>query len=438
MHQRTYEAREVLRILGVKPHVLRYWEQSLPLIRPRRNESGYRVWNGSQLRMLLRIRHLVVERGMSVAAAGHEILHEAQPGTADTKARLEALRSRLITLLLYNRAAGDRERSAAIRRNTGTGHEASSGQSSNHAVSSFSFPLAGEAITVTPLIPSRRERPTPRDSWGPRDDRTFREREVLPNAGGGETSGVVYVPISHLFVTTAPLETARTLRSIIHERTEPTAERPVIIPVPTGALAEYQAVFHEEADHTGGGCRLLPVFPVTSGSARWWSPRMSILIALATDASLEQWLDSRRVTAAYLWAPEDPSLPAVLSEEWKQAAADHQYGIALAVQSRGSGVRLPDATVLHLPTWRPALTDTLAVGRWRMGRAHPEELAVESRVHLDGRWNGEWRFDVWQRDVLELSPSEITIAPSSAPVPWYGPSWTAEISRIWPNLERTP
>ncbi|MFW5827813.1 MAG: MerR family transcriptional regulator, partial [Alkalispirochaeta sp.] len=40
MHQRTYEAREVLRILGVKPHVLRYWEQSLPLIRPGRNESG--------------------------------------------------------------------------------------------------------------------------------------------------------------------------------------------------------------------------------------------------------------------------------------------------------------------------------------------------------------------------------------------------------------
>jgi DNA-binding transcriptional MerR regulator len=120
--RRSYEVQEVLRLLGVKAHVLRYWEQSLPLIRSRRNEAGHRVWSAAQVRMLLRIRHLVLRRGMSVAAAGNAILYEAEPGPADTKARLESLRAGLITLLLRSRAelarasrsAPERERPAAV------------------------------------------------------------------------------------------------------------------------------------------------------------------------------------------------------------------------------------------------------------------------------------------------------------------------------------
>ncbi|MEX2444370.1 MAG: MerR family transcriptional regulator [Alkalispirochaeta sp.] len=422
MHRRTYEAREVLRLLGVKPHVLRYWEQSLPIIRPRRNESGYRVWNGSQLRMLLRIRHLVVERGMSVAAAGNEILHEAEPGTADTKARLEALRSRLITLLLYNRAAADRERGITSARGTVTGT----------VEQPLAFPLCGEALTVTPLIPARRERretaPSTRGRWI-----ADSERDAPDSA-----PPVVHVPLSHLSITSAPRETARILRSMLRRRVRPAAGDAVIVPAPAAAMDEYRDVFAEErreAENSPSRYRLLPIFPVTSGSVRWWSPRMSLFIALATDAQVERWLEARRITTAYIWAPEDPSLPAAVSSQWSAAAASHAQGVAIAVQPRRRGVRLPEATVLHLPTWRPALAETLVAGRWRMGRAQPDSLVSEPSNSGDGAWTGGWRFDLWQRDLLELAPPRIKLPPPTGPVPWYGEDWRNDVTRIWRDLE---
>ncbi|MFW5695373.1 MAG: hypothetical protein ACOCYB_09390, partial [Alkalispirochaeta sp.] len=206
--------------------------------------------------------------------------------------------------------------------------------------------------------------------------------------------------------------------------------------------------------------RLLPISPVASGTTRWWSPRMSLLIAVATDVALERWLDARGITTAYIWAPEDPSLPATVSAEWSAAAAAHAQGVAIAVQPRRRGVRLPDATVWYLPSGRPGLVDTLAVGRWRMGRARPDTLALETQA-LDsagwdsagpaspggdtpalrtaadehGRWQGGWRFDLWQRDLLELAPPRITLPPPEGPVPWYGAGWREEVSRVWPHLE---
>lgn len=420
MHRRTYEAREVLRLLGVKPHVLRYWEQSLPIIRPRRNESGYRVWNGSQLRMLLRIRYLVVERGMSVAAAGNEILHEAEPGTADTKARLEALRSRLITLLLYNRAAGDREIAAASARHGDP----------PHAEPARSFPLSGDSMTVAPLIPARGEREKPASAaWG-------RRIAAAPARDEHPATGIVHIPISHLFVSDAPRKTARVLRSLLRHRLAGAGEAPVIVPAPVAAVEQYREICAQEvgsADHGPQPWRVLPVYPVSLGAARWWSPRMSLFIALATDTDLESWEQAHGVSTAYVWAPDDPSVPASVSAAWAAAAAAHPQGLAIAVQQRKWGTRLPEAMLLHLPTWRPALVDTLAAGRWTLGRVHPQSLVNETSSQVNGGW--EWRFDLWQRDLLELAPPWVTLPPPRGPVPWYGEGWRREVTRIWPAVE---
>ena len=431
MHRRTYEAREVLRLLGVKPHVLRYWEQSLPIIRPRRNESGYRVWNGSQLRMLLRIRHLVVERGMSVAAAGNEILHEAEPGTADTKARLEALRSRLITLLLYNRAAGDRENAAASARRG----DPPKGEPDR------SFPVSGDSMTVAPLIPARRGR----EETAAADRRRRIARSPAVRGRRIETSlpsderpapDIVHIPISHLFESGAPRETAFLLRALLRHRLVAAAEAPVVVPAPVAAVEEYRAICAAEvgnAEHGPQPWRVLPVYPVSFGATRWWSPRMSLLIALATDADLESWAQAQVVSTAYIWAPDDPSVPATVSAAWAAAAAAHPQGLAIAVQQRKSGTRLPEATLLHLPTWRPVLVDTLAAGRWTLGRVHPQSLVTESPSQMTGGW--EWRFDLWQRDLLELTPPWAMLPPPSGPVPWYGEGWRREVARIWPAVE---
>jgi hypothetical protein len=373
--------------------------------------------------MLLRIRHLVVERGMAVAAAGNEILHEAEPGTADTKARLEALRSRLITLLLYNRAAGAGEPGVGDERRV----------SSAATESALSFPLVGDSLTVTPLIPSRR---TPRQESPV--NATPREIEFHYDSVESRPR-IVHVPLSHLFVTSKPRETARTLRSILEKRLRVGDDDGIIIPAPAGAMEQYHDVFSSELEESEDGVsrvRVIPVFPVVSGSVRWWSPRMSLFIALATDAELERWMIARGVSTAYLWAPEDPSLPETVSGVWAAAAAAHPQGMAVAVEHRRKGIRLPDATVLNLPSWRPALSDILAVGRWRMGRARPEALATEVSPDSSGGWNGGWRFDLWQRDLLALAPPRVVLQPPRGPVPWYGEDWREEVAHIWGDLER--
>jgi hypothetical protein len=364
---------------------------------------------------------------MSVAAAGNEILHEAEPGTADTKARLEALRSRLITLLLYNRAAGDRA----------TGDRERAGATERRAVfpeteSSLSFPLNGDALTVTPLIPSR-HRPRPIAPIGREPGATD-----FPHDSGESCSRIVHVPLSHLFVTSNPRETARTLRAILRRRLGLEHEDSVIVPAPAAAMEYYQEVFsgdlEDSADGTGR-VRLIPVFPVSSGTARWWSPRMSLFIALATDADLERWLIAQELSIAYLWAPEDPSLPRTVSAAWGAAAAAHPQGMAIAVEHRRRGMRLPEATVLNMATWRPALSDILSAGRWRMGRAHPQALTLAAPPDSSVAWNGGWRFDLWQRDLLALAPPRIVLPQPQGPVPWYGNDWRDEVARVWRDLE---
>jgi hypothetical protein len=40
---------EVAKLLGVKPHVLRYWESEFPSLKPRKNPSGQRLYAKTDL-----------------------------------------------------------------------------------------------------------------------------------------------------------------------------------------------------------------------------------------------------------------------------------------------------------------------------------------------------------------------------------------------------
>ena len=94
----TYQIGDVERLLGVKAHVLRYWEKEIPLIQPIKDNGGRRAYSGRDLRVLLRLRHLLYERGYTIHGARDQLLRESSGSAQDLRARLQSVRSELLRI----------------------------------------------------------------------------------------------------------------------------------------------------------------------------------------------------------------------------------------------------------------------------------------------------------------------------------------------------
>ena len=64
-----YKIGEVSQIVGVKPHVLRYWETEFPMIKPYKKDSKQRLYRKRDLRLLLMIKKLLQEDMYTIAGA---------------------------------------------------------------------------------------------------------------------------------------------------------------------------------------------------------------------------------------------------------------------------------------------------------------------------------------------------------------------------------
>lgn len=93
---RAYSIGELERLLGEKAHVLRYWEQAIPLLAPRRSESGRREYSEAEVLLFLRVKHLVRKRGMSAEAARDILVLEASGPRQDLRALAFEIRSLLV------------------------------------------------------------------------------------------------------------------------------------------------------------------------------------------------------------------------------------------------------------------------------------------------------------------------------------------------------
>ena len=67
---------EVADLVGVKQHVLRYWETQFSMLRPRKNRAGNRMYRPDEIKMLLRIRELLYDRRYTIAGARRTLLDE--------------------------------------------------------------------------------------------------------------------------------------------------------------------------------------------------------------------------------------------------------------------------------------------------------------------------------------------------------------------------
>jgi DNA-binding transcriptional MerR regulator len=72
---------EVCDIVGVQPHVLRYWESEFPMLQPQKNRAGQRTYRRKDVEMALRIRELLYEEGFTIAGAKRKLLGEGRGGS---------------------------------------------------------------------------------------------------------------------------------------------------------------------------------------------------------------------------------------------------------------------------------------------------------------------------------------------------------------------
>lgn len=67
--KKYYRIGEASQILGVKPHVLRYWETEFPEIRPVKGKSKHRHYSQEDMETLRFIKQLLYEEGYTIKGA---------------------------------------------------------------------------------------------------------------------------------------------------------------------------------------------------------------------------------------------------------------------------------------------------------------------------------------------------------------------------------
>ena len=97
---RLFSIGEICRLLGVKPHVLRYWEQEFEMVSPRKDRNGKRQYTNNDLNTLFRIKHLLHEEKYTIDGARQKLWSELSQDNVDVKASVQALRETLVNLSL--------------------------------------------------------------------------------------------------------------------------------------------------------------------------------------------------------------------------------------------------------------------------------------------------------------------------------------------------
>ncbi len=84
-----YRIGEVSQIVGVQPHVLRYWESEFRTIRPQKSRKGQRVYSRKDVEKLLRVKDLLKNQGFTIAGARRQLSRPSveDPQPEDTAAK---------------------------------------------------------------------------------------------------------------------------------------------------------------------------------------------------------------------------------------------------------------------------------------------------------------------------------------------------------------
>jgi DNA-binding transcriptional MerR regulator len=110
-----YSIREVCDLVGLKPHVLRYWESQFPVLNPSKNRSGNRVYQRKEIELILLVQQLLYREKYTIEGAKQRLEQLRRSGERQDAARraldvemLEILRGELQKVLQLLTPRSDR------------------------------------------------------------------------------------------------------------------------------------------------------------------------------------------------------------------------------------------------------------------------------------------------------------------------------------------
>ena len=81
--KRYFTIGEVSELCGVKPHVLRYWEQEFTQLKPVKRRGNRRYYQHHEVLLIRRIRELLYEQGFTISGARNKLDSRAMESLAD-------------------------------------------------------------------------------------------------------------------------------------------------------------------------------------------------------------------------------------------------------------------------------------------------------------------------------------------------------------------
>ncbi len=88
--KRYFTIGEVSELCGVKPYVLRYWEQEFTQLKPVKRRGNRRYYQHHEVLLIRRIRDLLYEQGFTISGARNRLGDVAVPEHADDGVDLDA------------------------------------------------------------------------------------------------------------------------------------------------------------------------------------------------------------------------------------------------------------------------------------------------------------------------------------------------------------
>lgn len=86
---------ETSELLGIKPHMLRYWEQEFPILKMRKTSKGHRLFTRKNLEIIVRIHELLYTEKFTLEGAKKKLSAEFRGESVsllDRRYHLEKLR----------------------------------------------------------------------------------------------------------------------------------------------------------------------------------------------------------------------------------------------------------------------------------------------------------------------------------------------------------
>ena len=94
--KRYFTIGEVSDLCGVKPHVLRYWEQEFPQLKPVKRRGNRRYYQRHDVLLIRQIRSLLYDEGFTIGGARQRL--EGEGAKDDVSQSQQIIRQTLVEL----------------------------------------------------------------------------------------------------------------------------------------------------------------------------------------------------------------------------------------------------------------------------------------------------------------------------------------------------